>query len=172
MVNKSLQKANEIYESLLALTTAEKMPEEKDRLVEALDMLVQTVLFAAAIEDELYLAEESQFLTMIVRKGDVMAAYNRHLGGGLKKLVTWENVIFLPRQGKRQLLEALEAETLAKIGGVFGSDESADKEKLRMLLKILEIFVSMDMEQRGDMVAQCGLAAGQQKLMQLYKKVC
>lgn len=172
MVNDSLQKAREVYEKLLVMAAGGEKTEENDRLVEGLDMLVQTVLFAAAIEDELYLAEESQFLTMIVRKGDVMAAYNRHLGGGLKKLVTWENVIFLPRQGKRQLLEALEAETLAKIGGVFGSDESADKEKLRMLLKILEIFVSMDMEQRGDMVAQCGLAAGQQKLMQLYKKVC
>ena len=169
-MNESLQKANEVYERMLALATAGKLPEEQDRLTEALDMLVQTVLFAAAIEDELYLAEESRFLTQIVRKGDVMAAYNRHLGGGLKKLVTWQDVIFLPRQGKRQLLEALEAETLERIRGTFGLDEAADKEKLHLLLRILEIFVSMDAEQRGDLVAQSGLAAGQQELMRLYKR--
>ena len=160
--------ANVVYDRLLSLTTAGKTTEEQDCLMEALDMLVQTVLFAAAIEDELYLGEESEFLMRIVRKGDVMDAYNHHLGGGLKKLVTWQNVIFLPRQGKRQLLEALEAETLARIRGTFGPDEETDKERLHLLLKILEIFVSMDAEQRGDLVAQNGLAAGQQELMRLY----
>lgn len=167
-MNDSLQMANVVYDRLLSLTTAGKTPEEQDCLMEALDMLVQTVLFAAAIEDELYLEEESEFLVRIVRKGDVMDAYNHHLGGGLKKLVTWQNVIFLPRQGKRQLLEALEAETLARIRGTFGPDEATDKERLHLLLKILEIFVSMDAEQRGDLVAQSGLAAGQQELMRLY----
>ena len=144
-----------------------------DTVMSQLDKILQTVLFSAAIEGGLYYDGESSFLYEIVRHSDILAEFNKQIGAALRKPVTWDGLILLPSPGKRQMLEALRAEednALATLFDLLNSYPISVWQTIQdKMLNIAETFANIDVEQKGEHVAENEIEVSKKELGRLSK---
>lgn len=175
-MNPYVKKTREEYEDLESLIATLNFSAgtvaSPDIIMSQVDIILQTVLFASALEGGLYYDGESSFLLEIVKYCDVLSEFNRKFGTALKKTVTWDNLIFLPAPGKRQMLEALRAEeqnAMTSLRGLLaGCGADVWKKIQGKLLRIAEEFAVIDIEQKGKAVAEGELAVSKRELDRLF----
>lgn len=162
------------YEKLEKLAEKLSPDESAEELMCSLDMLLQTALFSAALAGGIYLSGESGFLSQIVKHGDILREYNRHFGAGLKKTVTWEDLIFLPGPGKRQLQEALELEALraaAPITAACRTGTVSARALEGQIMAIASCFAKIDEAERGDETTEVETGAAGETIKRLFKQI-